>query len=109
MRRAPGNQYTGLVAARTRRGEQVAAEIEAEIDRSNAPVGTLIGSELELCAKFQISRGVFREAARLLEHYKVAETREGRGGGLVVAEPDVATVARGAARLLRRMSAEPND
>lgn len=97
------------MAPRTKRAAEVAALIETEINDNNLPVGTLIGAEFDLCGKYGISRGVFREAARLLEHYMVAQTKEGRGGGLYVAEPDVNTVARGAARLLRRMSAEPLD
>jgi DNA-binding FadR family transcriptional regulator len=56
------------------------------------PVGTLLGSEAELLERYEVSRAVFREAVRLVEHQQVARTRRGPGGGLVVTEPGVDAV-----------------
>jgi DNA-binding FadR family transcriptional regulator len=56
------------------------------------PVGTLLGSEAELLERYEVSRAVFREAVRLVEHQQVAGTRRGPGGGLVVTEPSVDAV-----------------
>jgi DNA-binding FadR family transcriptional regulator len=56
------------------------------------PVGTLLGSEAELLERYEVSRAVFREAVRLVEHQQVARTRRGPGGGLVVTEPSVDAV-----------------
>jgi DNA-binding FadR family transcriptional regulator len=97
----------GSVADNLRRAQALAAQIEAEIDAAGWPVGRVLGSESELLERYQVSRGVLRQAARLLEHYSVARMRPGRNGGLVVTEPDVATIARGAALMLRRKLVEP--
>jgi DNA-binding FadR family transcriptional regulator len=92
---------------RKRLAQTLAATIEAEIESAGWPVDRLLGSEPELCARYGVSRGVFREAARLLEHYSVARMRSGRNGGLVVAEPDASAIGRGAALMLRRKLVTP--
>jgi DNA-binding FadR family transcriptional regulator len=51
-----------------------------------------MGSEGELLNRYGVSRAVFREAIRLLEHQEVARMRRGPGGGLVVTEPSVDSV-----------------
>src|SRR5262249_29752956 len=93
-RSAPRSRYS------QKRAELVAREIELEILERGWCVGESLGSEPELLARFGVSRSVFREAVRLLEHDDVARMRQGPGGGLVVTEPDAGTVARAAALLL---------
>src|SRR5262249_19280807 len=44
--------------------------------------------------EFGVSRAVFREAVRLLEHHGVASMRRGPHGGLVVREPNLEAVTR---------------
>src|ERR1700685_3575241 len=56
------------------------------------PGGQVLGSETALLERYQVSRAVFREAVRLVEHQQVARTRRGPGGGLVVTEPTVDAV-----------------
>ena len=73
-------------------GAAVAREIETEIIDRGWPVGEVLGSEGELIQQFGVSRAVFREAVRLLEHRQVAAMRRGPGGGLVVAAPPAAAV-----------------
>lgn len=68
--------------------ETVARRVIAEIAESGAGVGDVIGSEPELLERLDVSRAVFREAVRILEHHSVARTRRGPGGGLIVTEPD---------------------
>ena len=51
------------------------------------PIGTVLGSESDLLERYGVSRAVFREAVRLVEHQQVASMRRGPGGGLVVSEP----------------------
>lgn len=80
--------------------ERVAREIEGEIVRQGWQVGALIGSEADLAERFQVSRPVVREAARILEHRSVAHMRRGPGGGLIVSAPDPTLTAEEAALYL---------
>lgn len=88
LRRVPSDQPPGKLA------EVVAQRIEDDIVARGWPVGEVLGSEAQLVARYGVSRSVFREATRLLEHHQVATTRPGPGGGLVVAQPESAAVAR---------------
>lgn len=88
--------------------EILASRIEDDIRRAGWPVGHVIGSEQELLSGYLVSRAVLREAVRLLEHHQIATMRRGPGGGLVVSEPDVASVVRSVSIYLdyRRTDAE---
>lgn len=83
----------------------VAARIVDDVAKQGWPVGTVVGSEAELLARYDVSRAVFREAVRLVEHQHVARMRRGPGGGLVVIEPDVAAVIDAAMIYLLRVGA----
>lgn len=52
------------------------------------PEGASLGSESELIAQYGVSRSVFRESVRLLEHDGIAVMRKGKGGGLTIIRPD---------------------
>lgn len=73
--------------------ERIAAQLEHEIIESRTPVGAVFGIEADLLVRYDVSRSVFREAVRLLEHHGVATMRRGPRGGLVVTEPDAEAVA----------------
>jgi DNA-binding FadR family transcriptional regulator len=75
-------------------GEILAERIEDEIVAQDWKVGTLLGSESELIEKYGVSRAVFREAMRIVDHHGVAEMRRGPGGGLVITEPNLGAVVR---------------
>jgi len=66
----------------------VSERIGNDISGRGLTEGELVGSEAELLAKYDVSRAVFREAVRLLEHQQAARMRRGPGGGLVVTTPD---------------------
>lgn len=70
----------------------VADRIVAEISRRGWPEGEVLGSEPDLLERYGVSRAVFREAVRLLEHQQVARMRRGPGGGLVVTAPTLEAV-----------------
>ena len=70
----------------------IAARIVADISDAGWPEGEVFGSEAELLDRYGVSRAVFREAVRLLEHQEVARMRRGPGGGLVVTVPSVESV-----------------
>ena len=70
---------------------RAAEQIIADIIELGWPVGHILGSEAELLDRYAVSRAVLREAVRLMEHQHVARMRRGRGGGLVIDEPDIDT------------------
>jgi DNA-binding FadR family transcriptional regulator len=82
----------GSDAGRTRpsskRAEQVALRIEADIMAAGWPLGKVLGSEGELQERYGVSRAVLREAIRLVEHHEAAVMRRGPSGGLIVTAPD---------------------
>ncbi len=89
--------------------ERVAAAIEADVIKAGWPVGTLIGSEEQLLARFGVGRGVLHEVARLVEHRQIAKIRRGRNGGLFVAEPSFAVVNTSLAIYLEYANVELSD
>jgi len=70
----------------------VADRIVADIRDLGWPEDTVLGSETELLERYGVSRAVFREAVRLVEHQQVARMRRGPGGGLVIAAPSTESV-----------------
>jgi DNA-binding FadR family transcriptional regulator len=88
-------------------GEVVAERIENEIIERGWPVGEVLGSEAELIEKYEVSRAVFREAMRIVDHHGVAEMRRGPGGGLVVASPDIEAAVRTVSLHLQFLDIEP--
>lgn len=88
-----------------KRAEQVADRIVGDVNAMGWPVGRLLGSEAELLERYGVSRAVFREAVRLVEHQQVARTRRGPGGGLIVTEPTVYAVIDAVVLYLYRVEA----
>ena len=68
--------------------------MEEEIIASGWPVGKVLGSEAGLIERYGVSRAVFREAMRIVDHHGVAEMRRGPGGGLVVVAPKADAAVR---------------
>lgn len=89
--------------------ERIAASLEADVLRAGWPVGKVIGSEDQLIARYGVGRAVIREAIRLAEHRQVVRMRRGRGGGLVVVEPDVSAVTESLEILLEYAQADVDD
>ena len=107
QQRAPSPTLTNLSGRDThgKLATQVASRIVDDIVRRGWPVDEVIGSSTEFLERFDISRAVFREAVRLLEHQQVARTRRGPGGGLVVVEPSVDPIIDAAVLYLYRVDA----
>jgi DNA-binding FadR family transcriptional regulator len=89
--------------------ESVARQLEDEIIARGWPVGEVLGSEAEFVERLGISRAVFREAIRLLEHHDVAKMRRGPGGGLVVTAPNTSGAVRAMALTLEYQGAGVRD
>jgi DNA-binding FadR family transcriptional regulator len=87
----------------------VADRIVDDIARLGWPEGEVVGSEPALLARYGVSRAVFREAVRLVEHRHIARMRRGPGGGLVVTGPSVAAVADAVSVYLIYVGAEIDD
>ena len=73
------------------------------------PVGEVLGSETELIERYGVSRAVFREAVRIVEHHMVARMRRGPGGGLVVTAPDLNAAKRSVALYLDYANVHADD
>ena len=81
-----------MVGTPSKLASTIADRIVKDIADLGWPIGHVVGSEPELLVRYGVSRAVFREAVRLVEHWQVASMRRGPGGGLVVTEPQVDAV-----------------
>src|ERR1700685_4754604 len=88
-----------------KRAAKVADLIIEDVMALGWPVGEVLGSEADLLERYQVSRAVFREAVRLLEHQQVARTRRGPGGGLALTAPPVGAVIDAVVLYLYRVEA----
>lgn len=87
--------------------EIVAHEIERDVIARGWPIGEVLGTEAELLKRYRVSRAVFREAVRIVEHHQVAKMRRGPGGGLVVTPRDINTVVQSVALQLEYEDMDP--
>jgi DNA-binding FadR family transcriptional regulator len=69
--------------------EVLARNIAHEMAIAGWPIGANFGTEQDLLQRYEVSRGVLREAIRLLEALTVAVMRRGPSGGLIVAQPSL--------------------
>jgi DNA-binding FadR family transcriptional regulator len=93
------------VSAPAKRAERVADRIVEDVMALGWPVGQVLGSEAELLERYKVSRAVFREAVRIVEHQQVVQTRRGPTGGLVITEPTVSAVIDAVVLYLHRVDA----
>jgi DNA-binding FadR family transcriptional regulator len=93
----------------SKRAAKVADRIIEDVIALGWPAGQILGSEAELLDRYEVSRAVFREAVRLIEHQQVARTRRGPGGGLVITEPTVDAVIDAVVFYLYRVEAPLDD
>lgn len=89
----------------SKRAAQIAVLIVDDVIAQGWPVGKVLGASTEFLERYGISRAVFREAVRLLEHQQVVRARRGPGGGLVVTEPSVDAVIDAVTIYLYRVDA----
>lgn len=97
------------VPAGRKLAEVVADRIHDDIAADGWRVGEVIGSEIDLLHRYEVSRAVLREAVRLLEHHSVAWMRRGPGGGLVVQTPDPTASIHTVALYLDHEGLSPTD
>jgi DNA-binding FadR family transcriptional regulator len=86
-----------LTAESDRRGMKasiaVAADLRARIARGDLVDGQALPVESELMVELGVSKGVMREALRILEQQGLIEVRRGVGGGPRVRHPSIAEAA----------------
>ncbi|WP_029137317.1 FadR/GntR family transcriptional regulator [Nakamurella lactea] len=82
---------------------RLAEAIAREIHSGGHVPGDVLGSEADLLEQHGVSRGVLREAVRILEHHGVAAMHRGPGGGLVVGRMSSARAAQAVRRYLDMM------
>jgi DNA-binding FadR family transcriptional regulator len=90
-----------------KRAELLVRELSDAIRSSGLEAGTRLGSEPELIRRHGVSRGVLREAVRMLEQHSVVRMRRGIGGGLFVTQPDPASVVLSASVYLAHLELGP--
>lgn len=78
--------------------ERIANQLEEEILTSGR-AGERLGSEQQLCARFDASRTVVREALKILHARGLIQSRIGSGAYIV--RPDVQDLSRMVARIIR--------
>ena len=71
----------------------VAADLRARIARGDLVDGQALPVESELMVELGVSKGVMREALRILEQQGLIEVRRGVGGGPRVRHPSIADAA----------------
>jgi DNA-binding FadR family transcriptional regulator len=86
-------QSNGRVGGHEKMAEELAQKLESKIMSAGWPIGETLGSEADLINEYGVSRAVFREAVRIVEHHGAARMRRGPGGGLIITEPDTNAVA----------------
>lgn len=73
--------------------QRLASHIEKGIIAEGWQVGKSLGQEVDLLAKYSVSRAILREAIAILEQDGIAQMARGPNGGLIVISPAGQTVA----------------
>lgn len=75
--------------------EQIAWQIECDINAHDGQPGRILGSEAQLMERYRVSRSVIREAIRPLERLGAVEMCRGKhSSGLKVTEPNPSAIVR---------------
>lgn len=85
-----GARLLGMAGTRV---SMVARKLAAEIVTSGS-TGARLGSEWDLCERFDVSRLTLRQAIRLLQDSGLVDCRRGRGNGLVIRDQRAAGAIR---------------
>jgi GntR family transcriptional regulator, transcriptional repressor for pyruvate dehydrogenase complex len=85
----------GVSEERTKASFVIAADFRSRIARGDLQEGALLPVESDLVDELGVSKGVVREALRILEMEGLVEVRRGLGGGPRVRHPSIPHVAQG--------------
>lgn len=92
-----------------KRAEVVAIAIANDLEQRKPAVGEKLGEEPELQVRYDTSRGVFRQAVRILETHGLVRTRRGPGGGLFVGQRSDEYTVTSAVAYMKGMKAQLSD
>jgi len=92
-----------------KRAQVIAMAIADDLKERNLPAGEKVGEEPELQARYGASRGVFRQAIRILETHGLVRTRRGPRGGLFVGLPSPDYTVQSAIAYLNGMQVRLTD
>ena len=92
-----------------RSSRQLARQLDREATQRGLDAGARIAAEPVLIADFATSRGTLRQALGLLGFLGRVESRFGRGGGTVVAEPDHRVATSALAMVFQARAASTGD
>lgn len=81
--------------------QRLVSLIERDILDGAAQPGTMLGTESDLCARYNVGTNTLKQAARVLEAANLAISRRGNGGGLWVRGHSVTGVAKTIATYLQ--------
>lgn len=81
------------VAIHRSKAEHVAQQILERIIAARLAPGSSFATETDLLAQFNVSRPTLRESLKMLESQGVLERRPGPGGGIMVSQPSIDTLA----------------
>jgi DNA-binding FadR family transcriptional regulator len=101
-RKSSAKTQRGVARTRAReKPQQIADELHQQIVSGKLSEGDSLGHEPDLVERFGVSRPSLREALRILEARGLISVLRGRGGGIIVHEPDGRVTARTAALVLQ--------
>jgi GntR family transcriptional repressor for pyruvate dehydrogenase complex len=83
--------------------EQVAVQIQHQIQRQGLAPGAFLGREEDLATRFGISRPTLREALKLLSSGNLIRATKGPGGGIFVAHTAEQGISRSLSRAIEMM------
>lgn len=83
------------------KAEHVAQQVLERIIAARLQPGSSFATETELLAQFNVSRPTLRESLKILELQGVLDRRPGPGGGIIVRQPSIDTLAYGLSVFLR--------
>ena len=95
--RHPTHTISTQPASETRRARSLSAVIASQLAAeivSLRRAGSRLGSESDLCERFNVSRLTLRQAIRRLQDSGLVECRRGRGNGLLVRDRRAAGIIR---------------
>ncbi len=103
----PFGFVSDAITTHSKTAGRVVRQILDEVVMGGWTLGQLLGSEADLLDRYQVGRGVLREAVGILEFHHIVEMRQGGRGGLHVDAPDLGAVTQTAAAYLQRQRTKP--